>query len=130
MERDASAQDFEGLVPAWLHLPDVAARIGVADRQVRSMVREGRLLAFRVGDNRALAVPADFLVPDPDRPGLDHVLPALRGSLTQLADAGYDDVETLRWLFTPEESLEQAPIEALRAGRVTTVRRAAQGLAF
>lgn len=94
------------------------------------MVRDHRLLAFRVGENQALAVPEDFLVADPDAPGMEHVLPALRGSLTQLADAGYDDVESLRWLYTPEDSLGDTPIAALRGGRVATVRRAAQGLAF
>lgn len=123
-------QEWEGLVPAWVFLPDVATRLGIADRQVRSLVRDGKLLAFRVGANRALAVPEDFIVADPDNPGQEHVLPALRGSLTQLADSGYDDVETLRWLYTHEESLESTPIAALRSGRVATVRRAAQGLAF
>lgn len=123
-------REWEGLVPAWVYLPDVAARLGVADRQVRSMVREGKLLAFRVGENRALAVPEAFLAPDPDQPGREQVLVPLRGSLTQLSDAGYDELETLRWLFTPEESLGMTPIEALRSGRVATVRRAAQALAF
>lgn len=123
-------QEREGLVPAWVFLPDVATRLGIADRQVRSLVRDGKLLAFRVGPNKALAVPEDFIVADPDNPGREHVLPALRGSLTQLADSGYDDVETLRWLYTHEESLDSTPIAALRGGRVATVRRAAQGLAF
>ena len=94
------------------------------------MVRERKLLAFRVGENKALAVPEAFLAPDPDRAGHEQVLVSLRGSLTQLSDAGYSELETLRWLFTPEETLEATPIEALRSGRVATVRRAAQALAF
>lgn len=123
-------REWEGLVPAWVYLPDVAVRLGLADRQVRSMVREHRLLAFRIGENNALAVPEAFLVDDVDNPGREEVLRSLRGSLTQLSDAGYNDLETLRWLFTAEESLGSTPIEALRSGRVATVRRAAQALAF
>lgn len=123
-------REWEELVSSWVYLPDVATRIGVPDRQVRSMVREHRLLAFRVGENAALAVPEDFLAPDPENPGREHPLPALRGSLTQLSDAGYDELESLRWLCTPEESLGATPLEALREGRVTTVRRAAQALGF
>lgn len=110
-------------------IPDVAGRIGVPDRQVRSMIREQRLLAFRVGPNRALAVPEEFLAPTgPD--GGEEVLTSLRGSLIQLADAGYSDLESLRWLFSPEDSLGTTPIAALREGRISTVRRAAQALAF
>ncbi|PWD49843.1 transcriptional regulator [Serinibacter arcticus] len=123
-------REWEGLVPAWVFLPDVATRLGVPDRQVRSLVRDGRLLAFRVGENKALAVPEAFLAPDPERPGHDEVLVPLRGSLTQLADSGYNELETLRWLFTVEETLGEAPIDALRSGRISTARRAAQGLAF
>lgn len=122
--------EWERLVASWVFVPDLAQRLGVKDRQVRSMVRDRRLLAFRVGKNGALAVPEDFLVPDPDSPGGVHVLPSLRGSLTQLADSGYDELETLRWLYTYEESLDATPIAALRSGRVATVRRAAQALAF
>lgn len=94
------------------------------------MIKERRLLAFRVGENNAIAVPADFLVPDPDSEAGEQVLPSLRGSLTQLADAGYDELETLRWLYSADEFLQTTPIAALRAGRVSTVRRAAQALAF
>ncbi|HCX85432.1 MAG TPA: transcriptional regulator [Micrococcales bacterium] len=123
-------REWEELVTAWVPVPDVARRIGVVDRQVRSMIKERRLLAFKVGPNAATCVPEDFLVPDPDEPGQEQILPSLRGSLTQLADSGYDELETLRWLYTPEESLGATPIAALRSGRVATVRRAAQGLAF
>ncbi len=123
-------REWEGLVASWIFLPDVAERIGTADRQVRSMVRDRRLLAFRVGENNALAVPEDFLVPHQDKEGREEILRSLRGSLIQLADAGFNELESLRWLYTYEDLLESTPIEALRAGRVATVRRAAQGLAF
>ena len=57
-------------------------------------------------------------------------LPELRGTLTVLMDSGYDDESALRWLFTPDESLPGAPVDALLAGRKTEVRRRAQALAF
>lgn len=123
-------KDLEELVGSWLVLPDVAARLGILDRAVRTMVRERRLVALRRPDDQVLVVPEAFFVPDPDAPGNDHLLPSLRGSLTQLRDSGYADAEAVKWLFTPDEAIGDTPIGALRAGRVTTVRRAAQSLAF
>ncbi len=38
-------------------------------------------------------------------------------------------VETIDWLLTPEETIGVAPIEALRAGRKSEVRRVAATLA-
>ncbi|PFG19521.1 hypothetical protein ATL40_1085 [Serinibacter salmoneus] len=113
----------------WVYLPDVAERIGQSDRRVRSMVREQRVLAFRVGPNNALAVPEEMIALDP-RSGRQEVLPALRGSLIQLSDAGYADWESLRWLYSHNEELDARPIDALRSGRTSSVRRAAQALAF
>lgn len=123
----SSDREWEQLVGSWVFLPDVAERIGVTDKQVRSLIRDGRLLAFRVGPNRALAIPEDFLVPDGEG---EEILTSLRGTFTQLADSGYDDLETLRWLYTDNDFLETTPIQALRAGRITTVRRAAQILGY
>jgi Rv2175c C-terminal domain of unknown function len=57
-------------------------------------------------------------------------LPELRGTLTVLADSGYDDEAAVRWLFTPDGSLPGRPVDALREGRKTEVRRRAQALAF
>ena len=47
-----------------------------------------------------------------------------------LADAGYSDEELIVWLFTPDESLRGRPIDALREGRKTEIRRRAQSLAW
>ena len=46
-----------------------------------------------------------------------------------LQDAGFSDDEAIDWLFTPEDSIGVAPLEALRAGRKSEVRRVAQTLA-
>ena len=47
-----------------------------------------------------------------------------------LGDAGYSDEELIIWLFTPDESLGGRPIDALREGRKTEIRRRAQSLAW
>jgi hypothetical protein len=50
--------------------------------------------------------------------------------LTLLHDAGYNDEEAFRWLYTPDDSLPGAPAEALRDNRATEVKRRAQALGF
>ena len=54
----------------------------------------------------------------------------MAGTLTLLTDAGYTDEEALGWLFTPDPTLPGSPVEAMRAGRKTEIRRRAQALAF
>ena len=51
-------------------------------------------------------------------------------TLESLLDAGFSDEEALRWLFTEDESLPGRPIDALRDGRRTEIRRRAQALAW
>ena len=43
-----------------------------------------------------------------------------------LHDAGFTDDEAIDWLLSPEESIGMPPIEALRAGRKSEVRRVAR----
>lgn len=124
--------DLDALVGEWLTLPDAAERLGTDVGRVRRMLQEQRLIAVRQGERRVLAVPAAFLRPVDD--GWE-VLPALQGTLVVLADAGMGDEEAVRWLFTPDESLAtlgtgpvppRTPVEALRAGHKTEIRRRAQ----
>lgn len=112
--------------------------LGTDVGRVRRLLQERRLVAVRRGDPPVLSVPADFLVPghlaNPAQPGVPTegrpwtVLAALQGTLTVLADDGFSDAETIAWLFDVEESLGVSPVEALRAGRKTEVRRVAQAL--
>ena len=60
---------------------------------------------------------------DADQPWT--VLASLQGTLTVLSDAGFTDEAAIEWLFTPDDSLPGTPIEALRAGRKTEIRRRA-----
>nr|WP_255524164.1 Rv2175c family DNA-binding protein [Terrabacter sp. MAHUQ-38] len=106
-------------------IPDVAERLGVPLSRVRQLVSDRELLSARVGERRVTAIPAKFLDDTGPRP-------ELRGTFTVLADGGLDDDEIIEWLFTPDPSLpvEGAPIDSLRAGHKTEIRRRAQELAF
>ena len=58
------------------------------------------------------------------------LLKGLGGALTVLRDAGYSDVEALRWLLTDDPAIPGRPVDAMAAGRDTAVKRRAQVLAF
>lgn len=107
----------------WLPLPDVADLLGVSVTRVHTLIAEGFLLAVRIGRPRVRSVPGEFFVDG-------HVLDSLKGTLSVLSDAGFDDIAALTWLFTEDESLPGRPVDALRNGRKTEVRRRAQALAW
>ncbi len=113
---------IDGLVSAWLTLPDIAEEFGVEVTRVRQLVKEGQLIAMRRGENRALHVPAEFI-----KEG--KVVKGLVGTLTLLRDDGFTDEEMLEWLFTADETLPGTPAQALRENRGTEVKRRAQALA-
>ena len=117
--------DLESLVGEWLTVPDAAERLGVPLSRVRQMMADREVLAARVGERRVTAIPAKFFDETGPRP-------ELRGTFTVLADGGMHDTEIIDWLFTPDPTLpvEGAPIDALRAGHKTEIRRRAQELAF
>lgn len=121
----------EHLVPAWLTVPELAERLSIDAGKVRRLLAEHWLVGVRVGERGIFSVPADFLV---STTPADHgaaswaVVPALRGTITLLLDAGLDESEVIEWVFTPSEELGTTPLEAMRAGRKAPVRRAAQSL--
>lgn len=119
--------DLHPLAAGWFTLAEVADQLGCGVGQVRRMIRDRDLLAVRhtaaPGEPAVLGVPTDLF--------LDGApLPELRGTLTVLADAGFTEDEALRWLLSPDDTLAGRPVESLRAGRRTEVRRRAQALAF
>lgn len=116
-------EDLDTLVPVWLTFPEVAERLGLDVTRVRRLVQDRYLVAARRGERRVWSVPEELLVGN-------EPMQDLRGTLTVLADSGYDAEASLRWLFTADASLPGTPIDALRAGRKTEVRRRAQALAF
>jgi Rv2175c C-terminal domain of unknown function len=107
----------------WLPLPDVAERLGTDVGKVRRMVQDKLLIAVRRGERRVWCVHEQLILDG-------HPLPDLRGTLVLLADAGYSDEEAVIWLFTPDETIPGTPVDALRAGHKTEIRRRAQALAF
>lgn len=119
---DSTLREVDELVGRWLTVPDVAEVLGCDVTRVRSLLDDRQLVAVRRGQPRVLSVPAALVEPEP--------LPGLAGTLTVLADTGHDDLEALRWLFTPEETLGESPVAHLRAGHKAQVRRLAQALAF
>ncbi|WP_394941318.1 Rv2175c family DNA-binding protein [Psychromicrobium sp. YIM B11713] len=114
---------MESLVTEWLPLPDVAALLDIPVTRVHSLISDRSLLAFRIGERKIRSVPAEFFVEN-------DVLDSLKGTLVVLSDAGFSDEEAISWLFTEDESLPGRPIDALKAGRKTEIRRRAQALAW
>ncbi|MFC9335333.1 MULTISPECIES: Rv2175c family DNA-binding protein [Arthrobacter] len=113
----------ETLVGDWLPLPDVAQMLDVSITKVHGLLDERALAALRIGERKIRSVPAAFLQDG-------HVVESLKGTIVVLADAGFSDEELIGWLFTPDESLRGRPIDALREGRKTEIRRRAQSLAW
>ena len=104
----------------WLSLPELVEEIGEPLGRVRRMLDEFQIIGSR--RDGAIRVPAVFLLDG-------HPIPSLRGTIFVLHDAGFTDDEAIDWLLSDEDSIGMPPIEALRAGRKSEVRRVAQGLA-
>lgn len=117
------SDDLDVLVPAWLTFQEVADQLGLPVNKVGRLLRERELIALPRGEHNEGRVPAAFIADG-------RVLKGLQGTLTVLHDAGYDDEESVRWLFTVDESFSGTPIGALAANRGKEVRRQAQALAF
>lgn len=112
----------DSLVPAWLSAAEAAARLGVEQRRVHQLLHERSLLGFERGAG-SVQIPAPFVHEG-------RVVKGLAGTITLLADAGYDDAEILRWLFIPQETLPGTPVQALAEDRGKEVKRRAQALGF
>ena len=115
--------ELEHLVPAWLNLPQVAETLDLPITRVHSLIGDRSLVSVRIGERNIRSVPADFLVDG-------TVLDSLRGTVVVLADSGYGDEDIIRWLYTEDETLPGRPIDALREGRKTEIRRRAQAAAW
>lgn len=104
----------------WLTLPDLVEVLDEPLGRVRRLLDERHLIGSRRGG--IFRVPAVFIVDG-------HPLTSLRGTVIVLQDAGFSDDEAIDWLLESEDSIGIPPIEALRAGRKSEVRRVAQALA-
>ncbi|MFF3436785.1 Rv2175c family DNA-binding protein [Streptosporangium sp. NPDC002721] len=115
-------RETDQLVGEWLTLTEVARRLNLSAGRAKQLLKDRKLIGVRRGGGEP-QVPAAFLTGD-------DVVKGLPGTLTVLLDAGYDDVESLRWLFTPDDTLPGSPVDAIVAGRHTEVKRRAQALGF
>lgn len=115
--------NLENLVADWLPLPDLAEALDVSIKRVHSLIDERAIIAVRVGKRNIRSVPASFVMDG-------GIVESLKGTISVLVDSGYEDEELLVWLFTPDESLNGTPMDALRAGRKTEIRRRAQALSW
>lgn len=106
----------------WVDLPSLAEAWDLPVNRVRQLINEGALLAVR--RDGVLRVPAELIKGD-------IVRKHLPGVLNLLHDAGYNDEEAMRWLYTADESLPGGTAaHALAGGRATEVKRRAQALGF
>jgi hypothetical protein len=105
----------------WLTVPEIAQRLDVPVTRVHQMLRDHQLLAVR--RDGVLRIPAELVAGK-------SVLKHLPGVLTLLHDAGYNDDEALRWLYTEDDSLPGTPAVALSGAAATEVKRRAQALGF
>ena len=104
----------------WLTLPDLVEVLGEPLSRVRRLLDEKYLVGTR--RDGPLKVPAGFIVDG-------EPLSSLRGTVIVLLDAGFSEDETIDWLLAPDDTIGVAPLEALRAGRKSEVRRVALTLA-
>lgn len=109
----------------WLSVPQAAQRLGVRDRDVRSMMREKVLVGVRRDGGRGPQIPAATIV---EIDGAAQPLPSLHGTLVTLADCGLDESESVEWLTSPQDELGTTPLEALLSGRTRAVRQVARML--
>lgn len=121
----AALAELDALVPEWLSVPEAAELQGVSLSDVRAQLKERRLVGVRRGQNKAVSIPAVFVTSEGPRP-------EIRGTVTVLSDGGMRDVELLRWLFTPDDTLPVAgsPMDCILAGHKTEIRRRAMETAF
>lgn len=115
--------ELDELTERWLTLPDLADELGVPVSKVRQLIREGRLVVVERGQPPVKQVPAEFVADG-------QLVKGLAGALTVLRDAGYGDLEAMRWLLTEDEGIPGRPVDAMAQGRDTAVKRRAQVLAF
>ena len=109
---------------------------------VRNALSDRRIVGMRRGERNVFAIPAAFLVPSHlsnpadvkkvrlTADGVEKIIimPALKGTVILLGDLGLTDEEIVAWLFTEDAMLGETPMEALRTGRKSAVRRAGQAL--
>ncbi len=120
---EEQAEDLDALVADWLDWSATAKALGVSVTKVRTWIREHRLAAVVPRPGAGQQVPAALI-------DGGEIVKGVPGVLTVLHDGGYDDAQSLTWLFTVDDTLPGRPIDALRENRGSEVKRRAQAMAF
>ena len=81
------------------------------------------IVGFQLLSNGIRVVPAELVANS-------TVLKHLPGIITLFHDAGYNDEEALRWLYTVDETVDGCPAIGLGGDRAREVKRRAQALGF
>lgn len=105
----------------FLTVPELVEILQEPVGRVRRLIEDRSLGAVYI--DGILKVPAAFV-------NNNALIPALRGTLILLEDAGFSSEEAVAWMLTDNSELGMTPVDALREGRKSTVRRATQSLAF
>lgn len=106
---------------SWLSVPEVCERLAITPGKVHRLVEDRALLGRK--DGGVFRIPEIFL--DGAAPVAD-----LKGTALVLIDGGFTAEGALEWLLEFHDALGASPIEAIRHGRKTEVRRLAQSLAL
>jgi hypothetical protein len=123
MSSSLADADLSALVDEWIDWAEAGRRLGVTPAKVRTMIRDHQLAGAVPRPGTGQQVPALFI----DDDGL--VVKGLPGLLTVMHDNGYDDRESIAWLFT-DADLPGRPIDALRENRGAEAKRRAQSMGF
>ncbi|WP_203231291.1 Rv2175c family DNA-binding protein [Nocardioides caldifontis] len=115
--------DLQSLVGDWLDWAACGEALGISVSRVRQLIKEHQLAAAVPAPGTGQQVPAAFV-----QDGV--IVKGLPGLLTVLHDGGYDDRESIQWLFSEDDTLPGRPIDALRENRGSEVKRRAQAMAF
>jgi hypothetical protein len=105
----------------WLTIPEVCERLSLTPGKVHRLVEDCALLGVK--HDGVFRIPDIFL--EGSAPVAD-----LKGTAIVLIDGGFSPEGAIEWLVSTHEVLAMSPIEAIRAGRKTEVRRLAQALAL
>jgi hypothetical protein len=118
-----ATDDLAVLVGEWLDWSQAGRLLGISVSKVRQLIREHQLAAAVPTPGAGQQVPAELIADG-------VVVKGVPGVLTVLHDGGYDDRQSIAWLFTPDDTIPGRPIDALRENRGSEVKRRAQAMAF
>lgn len=104
---------------------ETAEKLGIIPNRVKQLWDRHELL--RVREDGKPMVPAQCLTQED---GQWIPLPAIRGTMIMLLDAGFSVEEATEWMLTEQESLGDVPLNCLAHNRIRDVRNAILPLAF